>query len=141
MRLIFLGLAMLLAPAPAMAQQWYRVAGDEISQTFVDLDSIKPEGDRTMATEMVLYRTHFRDTEVKHMVTHSEFDCPARRAHFLRVEFFGDDRGELGAVDDPDEGGYRSVRPGSPAESTLNFVCGVDRDGAVAVADPWADPS
>ena len=131
-------LVALLAPVPAMAQQWYRVATNDLGTQYVDLASIVPDGDYLRAAEIAVY-VEPRESGAKYIATVAQYDCRGRRAHFVRFEPFTSANVSLGVLNDPDQGEFVESAPDSPGQRSLDFICNVDRGGAVLVEDPRTD--
>lgn len=131
--------ALLLAPLPAQAQNWYRVWSGDQTRSYVDLDSLQVKGDLIVADSFsVILTPPDAANNVRWVLWTTEFRCSDRRGHFVRMVGLDADRIEIFAEDDPDHGGYRAAEH-DDATQTMDFVCGINRDKAVKVADPWTD--
>lgn len=139
MRLLLAAAFAMLAPFPAMAQQWHRVSDDGNLRAYVDLDSVRTQDGMVLATELIVYRNGLEDTPLKWGRTSAEYDCKDRKAHFLSFEAFDARNESIGKLEDPDEGEWKISDPGSAGELALTFICNISRSHAVRVADPLTD--
>ena len=152
MRLIFTAVAALLAPLPAAAQTvslpsvadhlpvtpaWYRLPAAGDTRTYIDLANIRSEGDVRIATNISLMLGDDADNPIRWVEAVMEYDCAARKGHFLEIKGYDKDRALVGR-NGPDDA-WRSAAPGTDAANSIDFVCGQNREASVQVADPWAD--
>lgn len=133
-------LAVMLAPAPAMAQQWYRVSDGEELRSYVDLASLKKEGDLVGAETMLAVVKAIPGNDVRWLRSTVKFDCAQRRTFILRALAYGEDRTLITTLEYPDKGASRPVAPGTDAVFMIDFACGTNRNGAVRITDPMNDP-
>jgi hypothetical protein len=132
-------LALLLAPLPAQAQHWVRIWSSEETRSYLDVDSIRKDGDLIVATTMsAILVPPDGAPKVSWVIWTTEYRCSDRMGHFTRFETLDKDRNSLFAQDDPDQGRYRPALRNDAAAS-MDYVCGVDRSMAVPVADPFTD--
>lgn len=136
--LIAAALAVLLAPVPAAAQDWYRVGSKDNGTQYIDLASVKPDGDYLRANGVAIFSPPTENAKMARAVTIAQYDCKARTLHVLRFEAYGVDGAQLIALDDP-EAGFMSADKGTPFGMSLDFICNLDRSKAVRVADPLKD--
>ena len=129
-------LAALLAPLPAAAQDWYRISDSDIGVQYVDLASIKPDGDYLLASEFMALKTPMRGFSF--VATTIRYDCKARLVGLVRMEAFKSKTESTGPIPDAEQP-LEAVTAGSPGDAALTFVCNVDRKGGVRVQDPWTD--
>ncbi|MEZ0241997.1 MAG: surface-adhesin E family protein [Sphingomonas sp.] len=132
-------LAALLAPLPAAAQDWHRVGGRENGTQYIDLASIKPDGELLRANGVAVFAPVEGYEGPARVVTIAQFDCKASGIHFLRFEAYARDGALLEALDNPHEG-FVTASPGTPFGDSLDFVCNLDRSRAARVADPLKEP-
>lgn len=136
----FAALAVMLAPVPAMAQQWYRVSDGEELRSYVDLASLKKEGDLVGAETMLAVVKAIPGNDVRWLRSTVKFDCTGRRTYIVRAVAYDENRQVLTTLEDPDKGAPRPVKEGTDAVFMLGYACNTNRNGAVRVADPMNDP-
>ena len=136
-QILALAAAALLAPLPAAATDWYRIAGDEVADWYIDADKIEQNGQWTVAVQYTIYHNVSPETGVKRAWARIEFDCKARNMRASYFSAFGPEGDKLSDMAWPDDGKLHDLPANSPLERAANFVCGVDRSGAVKVEDPW----
>lgn len=130
--------AMAIAPLPA-ASEWYRVAMGPDAAWYVDLTSIKTNGQWTAASEYSIYKVQSEKTGVKYVRLSTEYDCGARKMRYLRLIAY-DANGGLKA-DQPMPGGDKifDLTPGTVISGVADYICGVNRGRGTRVADPLTD--
>ncbi|MEZ0241995.1 MAG: surface-adhesin E family protein [Sphingomonas sp.] len=137
--MIAAALAALLAPLPAAAQKWYRVADGTETRSYIDLDSIRPEGELLVAQTFSVLLTPTPGSPVHWVLTTTAFDCKGHRGRLDLVIGYDAKRGEVFNRPNFDGGKFRPHGPGTDSVNMSDFVCNVARENAVLVADPWTD--
>lgn len=133
-----LAAALLLAPLPAAAQDWHRLAPiRENSYAFVDLDSVETQGDLLVATTLNTRMPVVPETNFRWIWLRAEYDCAGNRARILEFKAYDPDRKLAVELDRPDGDGFRPALPDTDAAKLMDFICARDRGGAVKVSDPW----
>ena len=127
-----------LAPLPAAAQKWVRIAAGEKTRTYIDLDSVKRDK-LIRADTLTVLVTPLPDNPVQSFVATIDYDCANRSGRFALMIAYGPDRGELRRKEYTDPEDFRPPTAGSDAEKVYNFVCSATPDKGVPVADPWSD--
>lgn len=137
-RICAAALALLLAPLPAAAEDWYRlpVTGDA-GYSFVDLDSVQAKDGHVLATSLSIHMPVIPGTRFRWMLIEGEYDCAARSTHFLHVKGFSPERELLAEVGEIYGGRFIPAGAGTEADAIVDFVCNVSRKDAVQVRDPW----
>ena len=133
-----LAAALLLAPLPAAAQDWYRIVKVGDATWYVDAASITKNGQWTNARKIGIYDAA-DDDGTKSVAFEAEFDCAARKERFVNFTSFKSDRTASGPFAAPDGGKLHDLKPNTAFGFIGDFVCNVDRKGAVRVADPYSD--
>ena len=138
---ILFAAAILIAPAvatAALASHWYRVAIGDTAAWYVDLDSVKPNGQWTAGRE---YSVNFQVSPrgVKTAWSDIEVDCKAHTMRYLRFNAYDENGAQKASMENPDQGKIHPVEGGTVSAGIADFICNVDRSTAVLVADPLTD--
>jgi hypothetical protein len=135
--MIAAAIACMLAPASAMATDWYRVVQTDKLTDYVDADSIHQEGQWTVARINTVYLEP-QDENVKTLVVDLQVDCKARQLRLAHFTVITADGTTLADADWPENGKLTEIVPNTPFDVLANFICGKDRKG-VRVEDPMTD--
>lgn len=127
----------LLVPAPALAQDWYRVVQAGDTTWYVDAGSIVKNGQWTKVRKIGIYDAPEDGT--KSVQFDAEYDCAARTQRVIHFTSFDSARNVRSSLASPDGGQLHPMKPGSAFAMLGDFVCNVDRADAVRVADPYQD--
>lgn len=137
MRTLYLAAALLpLVSVPAAAQSWYAIGGNEKTAGYVDLDSIRPLGDKTIAVVMSVYATPM-DGDVKASTIRQEYDCAGNYFRTLEYGYYGVDKKLMSTEPSLTINEHKTPAPNSINEAYRDFIC--YRKGGRPVADPFAD--
>lgn len=137
MRYLLLAAAMLpLVPAQATAQSWYAVGGNEKTAGYVDLDSIRPMGSKTIAVILSIYATPM-EGDIKATAIREEYDCPGNYFRTLEYTYYGLDNKVMSTEASVTINEQKTPAPNSINEAYRDFIC--YRKGGRQVADPFAD--
>lgn len=129
-------LSLPLVPAEAAAQSWYRVGGNEHTQSYVDLASLRPMGGKIIGDVESVYAEPL-DGGVWAARIRTEFDCTGKYFRTLEYSYYGQ-AGKLLSTEPSETINDRKIpKPDSINEAIMDFVC--FRKGGTLVADPFAD--
>ncbi|MEZ0241998.1 MAG: surface-adhesin E family protein [Sphingomonas sp.] len=132
-------LALLLAPLPAAAEDWFRLKPiSDTGYNFVDLDSIHVQGKLVVAHSLSVHLPTIPDTRFRWMWIEAEYDCAENAARFLSIRGYDTDREMIADIDRPLGDQFLPAQPGSDGNAITAFICNTSREGAVRVSDPWA---
>lgn len=125
-----------LAPGVAGATSWYRVAGNEKTTLYVDLDSLTRNGGVLTGRSMSVY-AELIDDEVRAGEIKTEYHCDEGYFRTLTYTYYGDDHQSLGTEPSATIDEHKVPAPNSLNEAMLTFVC--KGTGGTRVDDPFAD--
>lgn len=125
-----------LAPTDAMANEWYRVGGNDETMSYVDLDSLRPLGSKTIAITLSVYSSPMSDN-VWGVAIRSEYDCQGNYFRTLEYTFLDIDGGYLYSEPSETINERKVPAEGSLNESMMEFIC--YRRGGEFVTDPFDD--
>ncbi|MDF7776649.1 hypothetical protein P1X14_15435 [Sphingomonas sp. AOB5] len=131
--------ALLSAPMPAAAADWWRVVSNESGKTYIDLGSLKKTGTWTRVDQVMVYPVASPTTRVKSVATIVEFDCSRRVARYRLFRAQDDSGAELHNLTDPDQLAEHDAGKNTVGGDALDFVCNISRERAVRVANPFTD--
>jgi hypothetical protein len=141
MRLMLAAAAILpFISTAAMAESWYSTGGNEKTQTYVDLDSLRPIGDKIVVVTKSVYAEPLCSDEecvIGSGDIRSEWDCAGNSFRTLEYSYY--DLNDDFILTEPSETINERKVPaaGSINEATMDFVC--YRRGGEFVEDPYAD--
>ncbi|HEX8192156.1 MAG TPA: surface-adhesin E family protein [Allosphingosinicella sp.] len=123
MKLYHLGLLLLLAPAPAVAETWRAASGANGARAYIDVDSITRDGDRVFFLREVRWpepMTLQGGLRIDRILARYEGDCRANTLRALSLT------AKLGAAviasnDKPDE--IERAEPGTAGGDDLRSAC------------------
>ncbi|MEP9361200.1 surface-adhesin E family protein [Sphingomonas sp. KR3-1] len=138
MRLLLATAALLpVAAAPAAAQQWYRVGGNENTMSYVDLASLKPASDGKITGDVEsVYATPLDEGIVAARIR-TEFNCTNTSFRTLSYSYYMAGGKFLRTEPSETINEYKLPKPGSINIAIMEFAC--KRTGGTAVGDPIAD--
>lgn len=125
-----------LAPTQAQANEWYRVGGNDQTMSYVDLDSLRPMGGKTVVTTMSVYSSPLSDN-VWGVAIRSEYDCGGNYFRTLEYTFLDINGGYLYSEPSETINDRKVPAEGSLNESMMEFIC--YRRGGEFVSSPFAD--
>ena len=124
----------LTAAAPASAEHWYAVGGNDDGWTYVDADSVQTRGGLRYAQSYTRYSSPLFDEVYAGTIT-SEFDCANNWFRTLEYSYYGARREHIGTEPSETIDQRRQVESGTINEAIFGFVCfGRSRE---SVVDPW----
>lgn len=139
---ILLAAAVMLAPVTAtatLAARWYRVTQGTTGTWYIDMNSIKQNGQWTSARQMQVTFEVDPQNGDKAAWSDTDFDCQARTVRYMHFASIDAKDAELFSADLPDQGKIHPIEPKSVVGVIADFVCNVSRSEAVAVAEPLTD--
>lgn len=137
MRLLLAAAVLLpFAAAPASAQQWYRVGGNDSTMSYVDLSSLRALGDRIVGDVESVYVQPIGEGIIAAKIR-TEFNCQARTFRTLEYSFYTPAGKLLRSEPSETMNDNKPIKPNSINEAIMDFAC--YRKGGTAVANPIAD--
>ncbi|MBB4098407.1 surface-adhesin E family protein [Sphingomonas kyeonggiensis] len=135
---ILLAVAILLplAATPAAAQQWYRVGGNDNTMSYVDLDSLRPLGDKIIGDVESVYVRPLDEGIVAAKIR-TEFNCVDKSFRTLEYSFYTAGGKLLRTEPSETLNQVKRPKPDSINEAIMDFAC--LRKGGTAVANPITD--
>jgi hypothetical protein len=126
--------------APAMAESWYYTGGNEKTQTYVDLDSLRPIGDKIVVVTKSVYAEPLcgeSDCNIGSGDIRSEWDCAGGYFRTLEYSYYDVDDNYILTEASETINEHKVPAPGSINEATRDFVC--YRKGGEQVDNPYDD--
>ena len=123
-----IGLA--LVAAAANATEWVEVGADTEAKYYVDVDSIRVDGENINVQKRGIYTHVLTDNFGGHMATFKEsvgtieLDCARRLNRVTRIDMIGENGEVVWSSGPMKKRMWEEVRANSHAESTLQVVCG-----------------
>ena len=121
--------AALFAAVSANCAEWVEVGVDTQAKYYVDVDSIKVDGDNVRVLKRGIFTQILTDTlggastTFKETIGTVEIDCARRINRVTRIDMIGEN-GELVWSSGPMEKRlWEDVRPNTHAETTIEVVC------------------
>ena len=136
MRLLLVAAALLPFATPATAQQWYRVGGNESTQSYVDLASLRPLGDKIIGDVESVYIQPIGEGIIAARIR-TEFNCTGKSFRTLEYSFFAPGGKFMRTEPSETLNDIKVPKPDSINEAIMDFAC--FRKGGTAVADPLKD--
>ena len=137
MRYLMLAAALLpLVPAEVAAASWYRIGGNEKTQSYVDLDSLRPLGSKIIAVTKSVYREPL-DGDVFASAIRSEYDCAGGYFRTLEYSYYGANDVFMSTEASATINEQKRPAKDSINESMMDFIC--YRKGGVFVGNPYTD--
>lgn len=105
------------------APRWIKYGNSDNAIHYIDLDSVKRDGEVVLVKEMTDF-TKIGDDKAASIIGNYSFNCAKRTARGIGLKTYGDHKGhgeilrELMAGED-----LGTVATGTPLENTLNFAC------------------
>ncbi len=122
------------AATPAAAQQWYHVGGNDNTQSYVDLASLRPLGDKIIGDVESVYIQPIGEGIIAAKIR-TEFNCQAKTFRTLEYSFYAPGGKFLRTEPSETLNEIKTPKPNSINESILDFAC--VRRGGTAVANPF----
>lgn len=136
MRLLLAAALLPFATTPATAQQWYRVGGNDNTQSYVDLASLRTLGDKIVGDVESVYNGPIGEGIIAARIR-TEFACTAKTFRTLEYSYFAPGGKFMRTEPSETINEIKVARPDSINEAIIDFAC--FRKGGVAVADPLTD--
>jgi hypothetical protein len=121
--------AMLMAATSAIAAEWVEVGADTETKYYVDVDSIKVDGENVSVLKRGIFTQVLTDTlggasvTFKETIGTVEIDCARRINRITQIDMVGEN-GELVWSSGPMKKRlWEDVRPNTHAETTVEIVC------------------
>jgi hypothetical protein len=127
-RALLAGLA--LFAAAANATEWVEVGVDTEARYYVDVDSIRVDGDNVSVHKRGVYTHVLTDNFDGHPITFKEsigtieLDCARRINRVTQIDMLGENGEVVWSSGPMKKRMWEEVRPNSHAQSTLEVVCG-----------------
>ncbi len=122
-------IAVLMVATSAIAADWIEVGADTETKYYVDLDSIKVDGENVSVLKRGIFSQVLTDTlggasvTFKETIGTVEIDCARRINRITQIDMFGEN-GELVWSSGPMKKRlWEDVRPNTHAETTVEIVC------------------
>jgi hypothetical protein len=122
-------IAVLMAATSAIAADWVEVGADTQAKYYVDVDSIKVDGENVSVLKRGIFTHVLTDTlgsasaNFKETIGTVEIDCARRINRITQIDMIGEN-GELVWSSGPvKKRRWEEVRPNTHAETTIEVVC------------------
>jgi len=123
-------IAMLMAVTSAIAADWVEVGADPETKYYVDVESIRVDGENVIVLKRGIFTKVLTDTlggaavTFKETVGTVEIDCARRINRVTQIDMIGEN-GELVWSSGPmKKRMWEDVRPNTHAEATVDIACG-----------------
>jgi hypothetical protein len=137
MRSLLVAAALLaFVPTQAGATSWYWVGGNEKTQSYVDLDSLRSIGSKIVVVTKSVYSAPIND-DIYATAIRSEYDCAGGYFRTLEYSYFGYSGNLIDTEPSQTINEHKVPAKDSINESIQDFVC--YRKGGTLVGDPLAD--
>lgn len=150
MRYLLLATA-LIASAPVLAQNsatpnaarastpsWYRVGGNENAMSYVDLNSLRPTGGKTMADVETVFKTPLDGDEgIYASEIQTEYNCAGGTFRTIQYTYHAFDGSLIRSEPSETIDQSRTPTKDSINEAIMAFVC--NREGGENVSDIYSD--
>ena len=137
MRMLLAATAALLPfAAPAAAQQWYRVGGNDNTMSYVDLASLRPLADKIIGDVESVYISPLDEGIIAARIR-TEFNCSDRSFRTLEYSFYTAGGKFLRTEPSETLNEIKRPKPDSINEAIMDFAC--LRKGGTAVSNPITD--
>ncbi|WP_342249551.1 surface-adhesin E family protein [Sphingomonas sp. OTU376] len=134
MRILLAAAALLPLASPAGAQQWYHVGGNDNTQSYVDLASLRPLADKIIGDVESVYIQPIGEGIIAARIR-TEFNCQAKTFRTLEYSFYAPGGKFLRTEPSETLNEIKTPKPNSINESIMDFAC--LRKGGTAVANPF----
>jgi hypothetical protein len=125
----FAAIAVLMAATSAIAADWVEVGADTQAKYYVDVDSIKVDGENVSVLKRGIFTHVVTDTlgsasaNFKETIGTVEIDCARRINRITQIDMIGEN-GELVWSSGPmTKRMWEEVRPNTHAEATAEVAC------------------
>jgi hypothetical protein len=122
-------IAVLMAAASAIAADWVEVGGDTETKYYVDVDSIKVDGENVSVLKRGIFTQLLTDTlggaavSFKETIGTVEIDCARRINRITRIDMIGENGELVWSSGSMKRRLWEDVRPNTHAETTVEIVC------------------
>jgi hypothetical protein len=127
-------LAMLLTAAAmisaALAADWVEVGADTQAKYYVDVDSIRVDGENVIVLKRGVFTQIMTDTlgsapaTFKETIGTVEIDCARRINRVTQIDMVGENGDVVWSSGPMKKRMWEDVRPNTHAEATVDIVCG-----------------
>ena len=114
----------------ATAADWVEVGADTQAKYYVDVDSIKVDGDNVSVVKRGIFTQVFTDTlggtpaTFRETIGTVEIDCVRRINRVTRIDMIGESGEVVWSSGVMKKRLWEDVRPNTHAETTIEIVCG-----------------
>jgi len=113
----------------ASAADWVEVGADTQAKYYVDVDSIKPDGENVSVVKRGIFSQVLSDTlggasaTFKETVGTVEIDCARRINRVTRIDMIGESGEVVWSSGPMKQRMWEDVRPNTHAQTTVEIVC------------------
>ena len=121
--------AALLAAVSANCADWVEVGADTQAKYYVDVDSIKVDGENVSVFKRGIFTQVLTDTlggasmTFKETIGTVEIDCARRINRVIRIDMIGENGERVWSSGELKKRMWEDVRPNTHAETTIEVVC------------------
>ena len=122
-------IATLMLATSAIAAEWVEVGADTQAKYYVDVDSIKVDGENVSVLKRGIFTQLLTDTlggvsaTFKETVGTVEIDCERRINRVTQIDMIGENGEVVWSSGPMKKRMWEDVRPNTHAEATLETVC------------------
>ena len=122
-------LAVLMAAACASAADWVEVGADTQAKYYVDVDSIRVDGENVSVLKRGVFTQVLTDTlggtsaTFRETVGTVEIDCARRINRVIQIDMIGENGERVWSSGPMEKRLWEDVRPNTHAETTAEVVC------------------
>ena len=122
-------MAMLMAATSVTAADWVEVGADTEAKYYVDVDSIKVDGENVRVIKRGIFTQILTDTfgstsaTFKETIGTVEIDCARRINRITQIDMIGENGAVVWSSGPMKKRMWEAVRPNTHAETTVEVVC------------------
>ena len=122
-------MAMLMAATSVTAANWVEVGADTEAKYYVDVDSIKVDGENVRVIKRGIFTQVLTDTfgstsaTFKETIGTVEIDCARRINRVTQIDMVGENGEVVWSSGPMKKRMWEAVRPNTHAETTVEVVC------------------
>ena len=122
-------MAMLMAATSVTAADWVEVGADTEAKYYVDVDSIKVDGENVRVIKRGIFTQILTDTfgstsaTFKETIGTVEIDCARRINRVTQIDMIGENGAVVWSSGPMKKRMWEAVRPNTHAETTVEVVC------------------
>ncbi|WP_157073765.1 surface-adhesin E family protein [Sphingomonas soli] len=129
-------LALVVFPATASAEAWYRVGGNKKTISYVDLDSLRNIAGKIIVVTRSIYAEPLSG-EIYGAAIRSEYDCANKNFRTLEYSYYTKTGALISTEPSQTINELKVPAPGSINEAMMDFIC--FRKGGTLVTNPVTD--